>query len=73
MLGKGTKTSFQFNITYFNEIFTALLFFLFQITAKAAVIFVTLQYNVTIPATGMCLAGVYSRDSVLVSVLCFLN
>lgn len=28
---------------------------LLQITAKAAVIFVTLQYNVTIPATGRCL------------------
>ncbi|XP_009993902.1 PREDICTED: translocating chain-associated membrane protein 1 [Chaetura pelagica] len=36
---------------FLGELERSLLFFLFQITAKAAVIFVTLQYNVTIPAT----------------------
>ena len=29
-----------------------LIFFSFQITAKVSIIFVTLQYNVTLPATG---------------------
>lgn len=60
MLGKGAKTvgkCFTFNVVYFHENLKHFWFFLFQITAKAAVIFVTLQYNVTIPATGMYLAG----------------
>lgn len=48
---------FHFYVVYFHENFQHFWFFLFQITAKAAVIFVTLQYNVTIPATGMYLAG----------------
>lgn len=35
------------------------LFVLFQVTAKAAVVFVTLQYNVTIPATGILIDTVF--------------